>query len=291
MRAGTFGNRRRKADWAEKPICPSAADSADSVRDSTEGTMHEPDLFKTPQGRELAYHRTPGDSPGIIFLGGFMSDMDGTKARYLEDWARQTGRGFLRFDYSGHGQSSGRFEEGSIGIWAEDAMQVMDHLSQGPQILVGSSMGGWIALLLAKSRPERIAGLVTVAAAPDFTEDSMLAGFDTAQRAALEADGVVYLPSDYGDPYPVTRNLIENGRRHLVLRDRLDLEFPVRFLQGTDDEDVDKSVAMTLLEHATGADMTLTMVKGADHRFSDDTCLELIRSSVEEVIARTGIQR
>ena len=147
-------------------------------------------------------------------------------------------------------------------------------------------MGGWISLLLAREMPEKVAGLVTIAAAPDFTEDSMWAGFDADQRAALERDGKIALPSDYGDPYTITRRLIKDGRDNLVLRSPLDLPFPVRFLQGTADADVEMSVALRLLDHATGADMRLTLVKGADHRFSDDACLDLITTTVTDVIAR-----
>jgi len=250
--------------------------------------MTAPDYLDSPQGRRIAYHRSPGKGPGVVFLGGFKSDMEGTKALYLEDWARRAGRAFLRFDYSGHGQSSGAFEEGAIGDWAADAMAAIDALTEGPQILVGSSMGGWIALLTVRARPERLAGLITVAAAPDFTEDAMWAGFDAVQRAELIEAGQVALPSDYGEPYVITRRLIEEGRENLVLRDPLDLPFPVRFLQGTADEDVELSVALRLLQHAQGPDMRLTLVDGADHRFSDADCLGLIVSSVEEVLVRTG---
>ena len=250
--------------------------------------MTQPEFFMSPEGRRLAYHQIDGDGPGVVFLGGFKSDMEGTKAVYLEDWARAKGRAFLRFDYSGHGQSSEAFTDGSIGDWAEDAMAVIGAMTDGPQILVGSSMGGWISLLCARAMPERVAGLVTIAAAPDFTEDSMWAGFDEAQRKALEAEKQLSLPSDYGEPYIITKRLIEDGRKNLVLRDPLALPFPVRFLQGTADDDVDMSVALRLLDHADGADMRLTIVDGADHRFSDEDCLSLIETSVEEVIARAG---
>lgn len=239
--------------------------------------------------RKLAYDQTQGTGPGVVFLGGFRSDKEGTKAIYLEDWAKAKGRAFLRFDYSGHGQSSGDFLDGSIGDWAEDAAAVLDGLTHGKQILVGSSMGGWISLLLARKMPEKIAGLVTIAAAPDFTEDSMWDAFDDDQRAALESDGQVALPSDYSDdPYIITRKLIEDGRNQLVLRTPLALPFPTRFLQGTADEDVDVSVAYRLLDHATGADMQLRVVKGADHRFSSDECLEMIVQTVEEVSGRAS---
>ncbi len=250
--------------------------------------MPDPGCLTTDTGRRLAYHQTPGAEPGVVFLGGFKSDMEGTKAIFLEDWARKTGRAFLRFDYSGHGQSSGAFSDGCVGDWAADAKAAITTLTHGPQVLVGSSMGGWISLLMARAMPERVAGLVTIAAAPDFTEDSMLAGFDAAQRAELAKTGQVALPSEYGEPYIITRRLIEDGRNHLVLRDPLDLPSHVRFLQGTADKDVGISVAMRLLDHATGPDIRLTLVRGADHRFSDPDCLALIASSVEDVLARAA---
>ncbi|MFV2053557.1 alpha/beta hydrolase [Aliiroseovarius sp. YM-037] len=243
-----------------------------------------PDYLNTSSGRRIAYHKTDGAGPGVVFLGGFKSDMEGTKAIYLEDWAKAQGRAFLRFDYSGHGQSSESFTDGSIGDWAEDAMAAISELTDGPQVLVGSSMGGWIALLVCRAMSERVAGLVGIAAAPDFTEDSMWAGFDDAQRAALAEVGQVELPSDYSDePYIITRRLIEEGRDQLVLRDPLPLPFPVRLLQGTADEDVELSVALRLLDHAEGDDIRLTLVKSADHRFSDDACLRLIERAVVDV--------
>lgn len=236
----------------------------------------------TPQGRRIAYHLTDGTGPAIVFLGGFKSDMGGTKAVHLEAWAKREGRAFLRFDYSGHGESSGEFTEGAIGDWFEDASAAITLLA-GKLVLVGSSMGGWISLLVAREIPERIAGLVTIAAAPDFTEDSMWAGFSDAQKAQLAA-GQVALPSDYGEPYIITNRLIEEGRARLVLRDPLALPFPVRFLQGTADTDVKTEVALRLLDHATGPDMRLTLVDGANHRFSDVACLDLITTTVEDVI-------
>lgn len=248
--------------------------------------MPQAEILTTAQGRSLAYHKTEGTGPGVVFLGGFKSDMEGTKAVHLEAWAQRTGRAFLRFDYSGHGQSSGAFSDGCIGDWAQDAMTAIRALTDGPQVLVGSSMGGWISLLCARDMADKLAGLVTIAAAPDFTEDSMWAGFDAAQRAALQENGEVALPSDYGAPYIITRRLIEDGRNHLVLRAPLDLPCPVRFLQGTADADVETAVALRLLDHAQGPDMRLTLVDGADHRFSDDDCLALIETSLEEVLER-----
>ncbi len=241
----------------------------------------------TPANRHIAYDATPGQGPGVVFLGGFRSDKEGTKALALEAWARAQGRAFLRFDYSGHGKSSGEFLDGAIGDWFEDALAAIDALTEGPQVLVGSSMGGWISLLVARRIPERLAGLVTIAAAPDFTEDSMWAGFDAATRRKLLDEGQIALPSDYSDaPYIITRRLIEEGRRRLVLRDPLVLPFPVRMLQGTEDTDVPPEVALRLLAHAEGPDLRLTLVKGADHRFSSPDCLSAIEAALAEVLAR-----
>ncbi|TNF60002.1 MAG: alpha/beta hydrolase [Rhodobacteraceae bacterium] len=238
----------------------------------------------TAQGRRLAYHLSPGTGPCLVFLGGLKSDMEGTKALHLEAWAQARGRAFLRFDYSGHGQSSGLYEEGCIGDWHEDTLAVVDALTEGPIVPVGSSMGGWQALLLARARAGRIAGMVTIAAAPDFTEDGWWAGFSDAERRALETTGRVERPSDYMEPYVITRRMIEDGRRHLVLRSALDLPFPVRCLQGTSDTAVSSDTALRLLEHARCPDMRLTLVKDADHRFSDGPCLGLIEAAVKDVL-------
>ena len=246
--------------------------------------MNEASYFEGPGGRRLAYVQSPGAGPGVVFLGGFMSDMAGTKALALEAWARARGRAFLRFDYSGHGQSAGAFSEGCIGDWAADARALIEGLTEGPQVLVGSSMGGWIAALMTREIPERLAGFVGIAAAPDFTEDSIWAGMEPQHRVTLMTAGQVDLPSDYGAPYPITRRLIEDGRAHLVLRAPLRMAFPVRLLQGTADADVTREVALALLDHIDGDDLRLTFVKGADHRFSTPECLALIEAAVAEVL-------
>ncbi len=244
-------------------------------------------MLDTPAGRRIAYHQSPGAGLGLVFLGGFRSDMAGTKALALEAFAKARGQAFLRFDYSGHGQSSGDFLDGSIGDWFEDAAAAITALTTGPLVLIGSSMGGWMALLCARAMPERVAGMVTIAAAPDFTEDGIWAAFTDVQRRELQEQGYVALPSEYSDaPYVVTRRLIEDGRTRLVLRTPLSLPMPVRFLQGTDDRDVPVSVALRLIEHATGPDLRLTLVKAADHRFSTPECLRLIETAVAEVLAR-----
>jgi pimeloyl-ACP methyl ester carboxylesterase len=243
-----------------------------------------PQTLTTKQGRRIAFHQSSGTGPGVVFLGGLKSDMQGSKAVHLEAWAKRTGRAFLRFDYSGHGESSGAFTDGCIGDWAEDAEAAILTLTEGPQILVGSSMGGWQALLFARKHPELVAGLVGIAAAPDFTEDGMWDSWSDAQKAEMDQTGQVALPSDYGEPYIITKRMIEDGRNQLVLRSPLTVNAPVRLLQGTADEDVDMSVALRLLDHVEGPDIRLELVKGADHRFSDENCLSRIETAIEDVL-------
>jgi pimeloyl-ACP methyl ester carboxylesterase len=241
-------------------------------------------FLNTEQGRRIAFHHQTGAGPTVVFLGGLKSDMEGTKAVHLEAWAKARGQAFLRFDYSGHGESSGTFEEGCIGDWHQDTVAAITELTTGPLLVVGSSMGGWQALLLAKAMPERIQGMVTVAAAPDFTQDGYWASFTPEQKAELETRGYVELPSDYMEPYRISKRMIEDGRSHLVLRDRLELSFPVRCLQGTADTAVSTDTALRLLQHASCGDMRLNLVKDGDHRFSDDACLALIEASVAELL-------
>lgn len=213
--------------------------------------------------------------------------MTGTKAIFLEDWAKARGRAYTRFDYTGHGASSGAFEDGAIGDWIADARAVIEAVTEGPQILVGSSMGGWIALSLARDFAARVAGVIGIAAAPDFTEDGMWAGMDAAQRETLAAAGWIEVPTAYDDqPYVITRRLIEDGRDHLLLRAPLRLDCPVRLLHGTADADVPQSVPLRLLAHADCADLGLTLVKDADHRFSAPDNLTQIAAAVEDVTGR-----
>ncbi|WBU62669.1 alpha/beta hydrolase [Paracoccus aerodenitrificans] len=243
------------------------------------------EFLETPQGRSIAFLRQQGQRPGVVFLGGFHSDMRGTKAEYLAEWAAREGRAFLRFDYSGHGESGGAFEDGAIGDWAEDAVAAISALTEGPQVLVGSSMGGWISLLVARQMSDRVAGLVGIAAAPDFTENGFWAGFNDDQRAVLMDQGRIEVPSEYDDgPTVITRRLIEDGRNQLVLNQPLRLDFPVRLLQGTADTDVPVDWAMRLLDHAESPDLRLSLVKGADHRFSTPECLSLIKDSITGVL-------
>ncbi|MGG5808674.1 alpha/beta hydrolase [Falsiroseomonas sp. CW058] len=229
----------------------------------------------------LAWARLPGRGPGLVFLPGYRSDMEGTKALALRDHCAATGRALLRFDYGGHGGSAGRFEDGTIGSWTGDALAAFDALTEGPQVLVGSSMGGWIALLLALRRPERVAGLVGLAPAPDFTQALMWPAFTPAQRDALLRDGVLHLPSQYGEPTPVTRALIEDGKRHLLLDAPIPLRCPVRILQGMADPDVPWRHALRLVEALAGDDVRLHLVKDGDHRLSRPQDLALLRETVE----------
>jgi len=249
----------------------------------------DPSYLETPSGRRIAYSRVGGEGPGVVFLGGFRSDMEGTKALHLDSWAREAGRAFLRFDYSGHGRSSGMFEEGCVGDWAEDAAEAIGRLTEGPQILVGSSMGGWIALLLARDRPQPVAGLVGIAAAPDFTEALIWPGLSDDDRARLMTEGRIARPSEYSDgPEIITRRLIEDGRRQRVLDRPLALPCPMRLLQGSADTDVPLAHAMTLFEHAGSPDLSLTVVKDADHRFSSAACLRRVTDAIGEITARNG---
>ncbi len=251
--------------------------------------MAECKFFETKSGRKLAYEQLEGAAPGVVFMGGFKSDMQGSKAQHLAAWAKREGRAFLRFDYSGHGQSSGEFTDGCIGDWAEETNEIVSALTVGPQVVVGSSMGGWMALLLARAKPEKIYGFVGIASAPDFTEDSMWDGFNAAQKAEMERDGQVALPSEYGEPYIITKRLIEDGRKQLVLRSPLRLPFPVRLLHGTADEDVAVSVALRLLNHVDGENIRLTLEKGADHRFSNARCLTHICDAISQVTEQAPI--
>ncbi|WP_296419017.1 alpha/beta fold hydrolase [Pseudooctadecabacter sp.] len=243
-----------------------------------------PETFTTNHGRDIAYHMTEGSGPTVVFLGGFKSDMEGTKALFLEKWAQARGQAFVRFDYSGHGSSGGEFTDGAIGDWFEDACAVLGRID-GPVVLVGSSMGGWISLLIARDMPDRVAGLVGIAAAPDFTEDGFWAGFDDLMRAKLMREGRVALPSEYGEPYIITKRLIEEGRDRLVLRDPLVLNCPVRLVLGTADTSVPVDWGTRLLDHMTCADARLTLVKGADHSFSAPDCLTVIETALDEVLA------
>jgi pimeloyl-ACP methyl ester carboxylesterase len=237
-----------------------------------------------PDGNTVAYAKTDGRAPMVVFLGGFRSDMTGTKALALEVWAQTAGRAFLRFDYLGHGQSSGRFEDGTIGRWLDDSLAAVDSLTSGKLVLVGSSMGGWLSLLVARARPERLAGLVLIAAAPDFTERMLLKGLSAEDRARLVRDGRLERPSQYSpEPSVFTWKLIEEGRKHLLLDKKLVLPCPVRLLHGQSDPDVPWEYSLQIARHLEAPEVVTTFVKGGDHRLSTPADIARLVATVEEL--------
>ena len=237
-------------------------------------------------GTELAWQRLAGRGPSVVFLPGYRSDMTGDKAQALTRFCHDSGSALLLFDYSGHGASGGQFTDGTIGQWTADALAVIDRLTEGPLVLVGSSMGGWIGLLAALARPERVSGFVGVAAAPDFTERLMWATMMPAERVTLERDGVLHVPSAYGEPTPVTRALIEDGRRHVLLDGSIALDCKVRLLHGQADPDVPWETALTLAGRLRSTDVRVTLVKDGEHRMSRPGDLALLLSAVAELTGR-----
>jgi pimeloyl-ACP methyl ester carboxylesterase len=250
------------------------------------------DVGAGPDRRRIAFRKQPGTAAGLFWLGGFKSDMRGTKAEALAQYAARTGRACVRFDYSGHGESGGRFEDGTISRWLEEALAVFERHAQGSQIVIGSSMGGWIALLLARALAVRpmgkasLTGLVLIAPAPDFTEELMWAAFSPEVRREIEERGSWLRPSAYGDePYPITRALIEDGRKHLLLDKPIELGCPVRILQGVQDPDVPYAHAMKLVSCLAQDDVVLTLVKDGDHRLSRPEDIERLLRTVDELAA------
>ena len=255
-------------------------------------TLPEPAFIEVGEDggrRRIAVRRRGGAAPGLFWLGGFNSDMQGTKAIALDAWAAEHGRGCVRFDYSGHGESGGAFVDGTIGRWLEESVAVFEQFCAGPQVVIGSSMGGWMALLLAREMarhpPGRasLAGLVLIAPAPDFTEELMWKGFAPEVRQQIETSGVWLRPSQYGEPYPITRALIEDGRRHLVLGGAIELGCPVRILQGAQDPDVPWQHAFALTRRLPSEDVVLTMIQDGDHRLSRPQDIARIIAAVAEM--------
>jgi pimeloyl-ACP methyl ester carboxylesterase len=241
-------------------------------------------------GYFLAYRRRfasrdGANQPGIVFLGGFKSDMTGTKASALDEFCHARGLGFLRFDYSGHGESGGDFLDGTISRWFADALAAFDRLTEGPQILVGSSMGGWIMLLVALARPERIAGVIGLAAAPDFTETLIWWNLSDADREQLLSAGKLEQPSEYSaEPYVITRALIEDGRKHLLLNGRIAIEAPVRLLHGLNDRDVPHQISLRLQARLKTEDVVVHLIKNGDHRLSRPQDIARLYATVEELL-------
>ena len=238
---------------------------------------------------EIHANVVDGRKPTVVFCGGFKSDMAGTKALALDTWCRERGQGFVRFDYSGHGESGGNFEDGSIGQWLADTLSVIDGLTEGPVILVGSSMGGWIMLLVALARPVRVTGLVGVASAPDFTDELLWGDLSPAEQAGLMDSGRIELPSEYGDePYVITRRLVEEGRRHLLLDDAIQIHCPVRLLHSLDDPDVPWETSLRLMRQLSHDDVRLTLLKDAGHRVSRPEDLALILGTLGDLLDKTA---
>jgi pimeloyl-ACP methyl ester carboxylesterase len=239
--------------------------------------------------RRIAVRACAGGSPGLFWLGGFNSDMKGTKALALDAWAVERGRAYVRFDYSGHGESEGALIEGTVGRWLEESIAVFEQFCRGPQVVIGSSMGGWMALLLAREVARRevsgasLAGLVLIAPAPDFTEALMWNGFSPEIRREIETKGVWLRPSQYGEPYPITRALIEEGRNHLLLGSAIDVGCPVRILQGAQDPDVPWQHAFALAHRLPSDDVVLTMIQDGDHRLSRPQDIARIIAAVAEI--------
>ena len=248
--------------------------------------MEQPRFLTLPDGSRLAYRHVAGTVPGILFCSGFNSDMQGNKALALDAWCREQGRQFTRFDYYGHGSSSGRVEDGCIGRWRDDTLAVLDRVTSGTQLLVGSSMGGWLMLLVALARPERLCGLVGLAAAPDFTE-RLAADLTARQRQQLAATGYADLPNCYddGQPYRIGRHMLEEGAVHLLLEDRIPVHLPVRLIHGQRDEDVPWQLSLALAERLGSDDVELQLVKNGDHRLSEPADLQRLRDTVQRLLA------
>jgi len=243
--------------------------------------------FTSPKGRRLAFRHNPASSGKLTFVWmcGFKSDISGTKVLRLEDWANRTGHGFLAFDYSGHGQSGGAFEDGTVSRWRADALAAIDSQTDGPLVVVGSSMGGWMALLAALARPGRVKGLILIAPAPDFTEKLMWPEFSAKAQAEIMEQGFTLRPSDYDEPYTITRALIEDGRQWQVLDKPIGFDGPVRILQGMQDSDVPWTHAARLVDVMTTSDLAITLIKDGDHRLSREQDIARLLASCDEVAA------
>lgn len=246
--------------------------------------MSGPHYLTLDDRNQIAFRRIDGKSPGIIFLCGHGSDMNGTKALHLEQWAIAEGRSFIRFDYSGHGESGGNFLDTNISDWTADAIAILDEVAVGPQILVGSSLGGWVMLNVALARPDRVAGLVGIAAAPDFTDDLIWDQLDEQQQQAMERDGQIALPNPYADePVIYPYHLITDGRKHFRLRGGLDITVPVRLLHGMDDEEVPLQTSTKIADCLPAGNVRVMHVPGAGHRFSSPDQLELMQETVADL--------
>ncbi len=239
----------------------------------------------------LAYEMLEGGGPVVVFCPGFASDMGGTKAVRLSDWCEARGQAMLRFDYAGHGKSGGRFLDGCIGDWAADAAHVIATAAEGrPVLLVGSSMGGWISLLLARGLGARLAGLLLIAPAPDFSELLIRPQLSSVQFEILQTNGVIYLPSAYGEPTPMTLKLLDDGAQNLVLGGPIAVCCPVRIIHGIRDEDVPWELSLKLAECLESEDVRITLVKDGEHRLSRESDLTLLESLLASLLGEDGGQ-
>ncbi len=244
-----------------------------------------PSYLQTKEGHTLAYHHTKGNGTHLMFLSGFRSDMQGTKALALEAYAKAKGLAFTRFDYSGHGESTGIFEEGTIGSWTRDALTIFDTIAADKTILIGSSMGGWIMLLLALQRKAHIAALVGIAPAPDFTERLMWQQATAEQQQTLITSGHIEMPNEYSDtPYSIAYQLISESRPHLLLDKPITLHHPVRLIHGMQDKDVPCSFSLELAEKLTSEDVELTFIKEAGHRLSEPSQIKTITRKLDQLL-------
>jgi len=245
--------------------------------------------IRRDDGVSLAFSFLPGAGPVVVFLPGFASDMGGTKALMLRDACAARGQAMLRLDYAGHGASQGKFEDGTIGEWFEDAALVIARVAGDlPLLLVGSSMGGWILLLLALRLGARVAGAILIAPAPDFTQALVEERLTAAQRAVLDRDGFLLPPSEYGPPVPITKKLIEEGRRHLLLGSKIAITCPVRVLHGMRDPDVPWQQSLKLAECLESDDVRLIFLKDGDHRLSREADLLLLRETLFALLGQNG---
>jgi pimeloyl-ACP methyl ester carboxylesterase len=235
----------------------------------------------------IAYNRLDTKNkklPEVLFLGGFKSDMMGTKATYLQNLCESREQTYTRFDYFGHGLSSGAFTDGTIGLWLADVLAMIDKVTEGPLILVGSSMGGWLMTLAALARPTRISALVGIAAAPDFTEELIWAGLTENQRLDFLRQGIIQTPSQYeNEGFPITLQLVEEGRSHLILPKELPIPCPVHLVHGDNDQDVPFKLSQRLAKSIKSPAVTLTLIKGGDHRLNTPLALGRLASLLHEV--------
>ena len=253
----------------------------------------KPEFLDSPayggvEQNQIAYKRMvendPKSNPGLIWCGGLKSDMNGTKASALHGWAQTHELAFIRFDYFGHGASTGRFRDGTISRWAQDTVQVIDELTSGPQILIGSSMGGWTALLASLARPERIAALVLLAPAPDFTEKLMWASFGDDIRRTIMKEGIYYEPSDYDEPYEISRELILDGRKNLLLDGPININVPVRIIQGQQDTSVPWQYALKLTDALKCQNVVVHLIKDGDHSLSRPQDIARLQEIISDLL-------